>query len=724
MLKKVLFLMAGMVLSVNGFVQAQDLIQIKDTQTWENFGQGGFGAGDTLQILAGGNLTVTGRSAIADGRHLIVEEGGRFTMNARLDIDGDGVITLNGGEFHSTVDMKFPDNNTGLKCNIWLHGGLMVCNQIQSNKARGSVLHVGGGVLRVGNAVSGNEYDPDNSDAWNIVAAPPFANVVITELEGGVKEVSAANKLIQVSDAQVWDNLEAGGLEAGAKLQILAGGNLTLNGRSTIKDGMVLVVEEGGVFTINARLDLEGDGVIIMNGGEFHSTVDFTFPDNDTGLKCHIWLYGGLMVCNRVESRADRGSTLHVGKGVLRTGQVSKNERYDPSNTETWHILGIPPLGVVITELEGDVKEVAASGDYIQISDAQVWADLKSGGFEAGDTLQILPGGILDVNDRSAIKDGMHLIVEKGGVFRIHGRLDVDGDGAITLNGGEFHSTVDMKFPDNDTGLKCNIWLNSGIMVCNKIESRADRGSTLHVGAGMLRTGEAYDIPGPNGPNEMQAKRTDPNNAEAWEIVTVDPNATVLITRLPNGYKMVTAPRDLIQIKDTQTWASFAEGGFGPGDTLQILAGGNLTVTGRSALADGRHLIVEEGGSLTVNARMDMDSGGQIIINGGAFASTVDFKFPDNSGNQDVDIWLDAGLMVCNVVESRADRGSTLHVGGGLLQTGQTSSGSYGNPSNAETWDIVPIPPYDRILINVLANDVKEVVARLPSLKDSEGDSK
>ena len=166
MVKRMLFLIAGMVLSVNVFVHAQDLIQISDAQTWANFNEGGFGPGDTLQIMAGGNLTITGRSAIDEGRHLIVEEGGRLTMNARLDMDSQGTITMNGGEFHNTVDFKFPDSSGNQDVHIWLHGGLMVCAQIQSMQDRGSVLHVGGGVLRVGNTGAGGDWDPENTDAW------------------------------------------------------------------------------------------------------------------------------------------------------------------------------------------------------------------------------------------------------------------------------------------------------------------------------------------------------------------------------------------------------------------------------------------------------------------------------------------------------------------------------------------------------------------------------
>jgi len=181
-------------LGLCGMAPAQNVIQIKDIQTWSSFNQGGFGAGGTLQILAGGNLTVTGRSGLVDGRHLIVEEGGRFTMNARLDMDSKGQITMNGGEFHSTVDFKFPDSSGNQDVHIWLYGGLMVCNQMQSMKDRGSILHVGGGVLRLENAASGSgEWDPENTNAWAIVPIPPYAEVSITDLGGVGKEISAVS---------------------------------------------------------------------------------------------------------------------------------------------------------------------------------------------------------------------------------------------------------------------------------------------------------------------------------------------------------------------------------------------------------------------------------------------------------------------------------------------------------------------------------------------------
>ncbi|MHC4171436.1 MAG: discoidin domain-containing protein [Planctomycetota bacterium] len=193
---KKLCLVIVMVFGLCGFAQAK-LIQISDTQTWQTFADGGFNSNDTLQILAGGHLTVNARSGIINGRHIIVEDGGTFVMNDRLDMDSQGTITMNGGEFYSNVDLKFPDSSGDQDVHIWMYGGLMVCNQVQSFADRGSYLHVGGGVFRIGNT-SDTSSDPE-SDAWNVVLIPPYMEIVFTDIGGGFKEVTGLAPFIALN---------------------------------------------------------------------------------------------------------------------------------------------------------------------------------------------------------------------------------------------------------------------------------------------------------------------------------------------------------------------------------------------------------------------------------------------------------------------------------------------------------------------------------------------
>jgi len=185
-----------MVFGLCGFAQAK-LIQISDTQTWQTFSEGGFNMNDTLQILDGGHLTVNARSGIIDGRHIIVEDGGTFVMNDRLDMDSQGTITMNGGEFYSNVDLKFPDSSGDQDVHIWMYGGLMVCNQVQSFADRGSYLHVGGGVFRIGNT-SDPSSDPE-TDRWNVELIPPYMEIVFTDIGGGFKEVTGLAPFIAIN---------------------------------------------------------------------------------------------------------------------------------------------------------------------------------------------------------------------------------------------------------------------------------------------------------------------------------------------------------------------------------------------------------------------------------------------------------------------------------------------------------------------------------------------
>jgi len=181
-----------LLLGLGGMAQAQNVIEISDTQTWDTFADGGFADGDTLKILAGGNLTINSRTGVTEGRHLIIEEGGIFTTNARLDTDSEGKITMNGGEFHSTVDFKFPDSSGDQQVEIWLYGGLMVCSQIEAYANRGATLYVGGGILRTG-ATQNEGRDPSDPERWAIQPIPPYPNIVITDIGGGWKEVSAVS---------------------------------------------------------------------------------------------------------------------------------------------------------------------------------------------------------------------------------------------------------------------------------------------------------------------------------------------------------------------------------------------------------------------------------------------------------------------------------------------------------------------------------------------------
>ena len=192
MFKKSMLLVMALALTgvICGPGYAQDEVVVSDTQVWGSFGEGNFDSGVTLRIVAGGNLTLTARDGIDDDRHMIIEEGGVFTANARLDTNSGGRITMNGGEFYSNVDCKFPDNAGDQNVQIWLYSGTMVFDGagIQSFADRGSTLYMGAGVFRAGNA-NGAGYTP-GSPSWNIEVIPGYPMYTITDLGDAWVEVA------------------------------------------------------------------------------------------------------------------------------------------------------------------------------------------------------------------------------------------------------------------------------------------------------------------------------------------------------------------------------------------------------------------------------------------------------------------------------------------------------------------------------------------------------
>jgi len=192
MLKK--FVCLRIVLLLTGLINnAVAVIVVNGVETW-----GQTSMNDDVQVVDGGRLTVTDLFRIVDGHTLTIEEGGEVTVNARVDFDTGGTLVMNGGTASFNDTVKFPDNDDGAVY-IYLHGGLLTCGDTESYASRGSELHVGGGIMRTGR-VTEPRRDPEGVN-WNIQPIPPYAVIVITDLGGGVKEISAARPTIEVTFA-------------------------------------------------------------------------------------------------------------------------------------------------------------------------------------------------------------------------------------------------------------------------------------------------------------------------------------------------------------------------------------------------------------------------------------------------------------------------------------------------------------------------------------------
>ncbi len=89
------------------------------------------------------------------------------------------------------------------------------------------------------------------------------------------------------------------------------------------QQGGFVEVVTGGSVTANARVDLNGiDAVgtakLLLNGGDFTSTVDFKHPDDNTGLPCSIEINAGTFTANRIQSFGlSRKASFVIGGGTM-----------------------------------------------------------------------------------------------------------------------------------------------------------------------------------------------------------------------------------------------------------------------------------------------------------------------------------------------------------------------------------------------------------------------
>ncbi|MHC4644736.1 MAG: LamG domain-containing protein [Planctomycetota bacterium] len=235
----------------------------------------------------------------------------------------------------------------------------------------------------------------------------------------------SASAVIVVSGVETW-----GSTIMNQDVHVVAGGRLTITGLFRIVNSYTLTVEEAGQVIVNARVDFDTGGTLVMNGGTaaFNDTVKF--PDNDDGA-VYIYLYGGHLTCGDTESYASRGSELHVGGGVMRTGQTDQPGR-DPESG-AWNIQPIAPYEqIIITSLGGGVKEISAARGAIEVT----FASAASGNFETVTSANLIVN-LSDAADQTITVD---YVVTGGTATR-----DTDyalADGTLVFVAGDTAETI------------------------------------------------------------------------------------------------------------------------------------------------------------------------------------------------------------------------------------------------------------------------------------------
>ena len=228
----------------------------------------------------------------------------------------------------------------------------------------------------------------------------------------------------------------------------------------------------------------------------------------------------------------------------------------------------------------------------------------------------------------------------------------------------------------------------------------------------------------PSEPNADQANSDGDSHGNACDNCPDDDNENQTDSDGDGIGDVCDTPTGDQTINDTQTWSSLDVNGW----KLTIGPSGNLTVNAGAASTylQNSGQIEVNGGTITINAdRLSMDSNGTITMNDGYFeinAPTGGIKFPDTSGMQNVEIYLNGGLLVASYTESIAERGSKVYVGGGRMQTGNVSGGPPGrqDPESVE-WTIELLPPYNALHIDDIGGDIKEIWAEQTADTDGDG---
>jgi len=82
-------------------------------------------------------------------------------------------------------------------------------------------------------------------------------------------------------------------------------------------DGFVEITS-GATLTANARVDHDGGigdaGRVILNSGNFTSTVDYKLPDNNSGNPAYLGILDGIFTANQFESFGlARDAAIEIG---------------------------------------------------------------------------------------------------------------------------------------------------------------------------------------------------------------------------------------------------------------------------------------------------------------------------------------------------------------------------------------------------------------------------
>jgi len=122
---------------------------------------------------------------------ITVNEGDNIQINERVNMDDGDYVIMNGGLLSVNGELKFPDSGGDQNVHIYMHGGFMHSDDTESQKDRGSHLHIGAGTFETCNTGDGCRRDPSDSGCWDVDLIDGCTELVFTDVGGGCMQVTA-----------------------------------------------------------------------------------------------------------------------------------------------------------------------------------------------------------------------------------------------------------------------------------------------------------------------------------------------------------------------------------------------------------------------------------------------------------------------------------------------------------------------------------------------------
>ncbi len=216
--------------------------------------------------------------------------------------------------------------------------------------------------------------------------------------------------------------------------------NVDYNGEVTITGA---VIWTGGTMVLE---EMDGDGLIIANGGSLTIQAGTFTLDDDTGDDISSFIsveQGGTLTVQggtlNVENDLDVAGTVIIESGG--TLNTTENGDIDVASTGSITVSGTLNSNDDMTIDDGGSITVNSGGTLDINDDADINGELVvSGDFDADDldvggtgSLDVNSGGTVDVNDDVQIDDGGSVTIDSGADFDAGDNITVDGD--LTVDG-------------------------------------------------------------------------------------------------------------------------------------------------------------------------------------------------------------------------------------------------------------------------------------------------